>query len=63
MGKSDRSTTRRRFIGYGVLGTAAAGLAAAAGLLAGRGRGGATVTGRRTGELGDRFQYDISELA
>ena len=62
MDQPDRRTTRRTFIRYGALGAVAAGAAAAAGLFAGRlMRKDPAATG--TPPLGDRFKYDLSELA
>ena len=62
MDQTDRRTTRRTFIRYGALGTVAAGAAAVAGFFAGRRMGKKTAVTGTTG-LGDRFKYDLSELA
>ena len=62
MDQPDRSTTRRTFIRYGILGVATACVAAVAGFFAGRGlRKQPPETG--TTPLGDQFKYDLSELA
>lgn len=63
MDKPEQRTTRRNFIGYGVVGAAAAGLIATGSVLAKRARQGDRAAGENDNELGDRFEYDLRDFA